>query len=854
MKKLLVLMVILAMLIGCMTACSFMENFTFNGVVKDTIDDDDTPVIEIPTDPDDSDDSTNDGAPSTPPAPSEPSEPSEPSTPEEPQQPSTPSEPSEPSTPEDPSGPVYVTAEMDALEMAEYLGDTSKGAIMSDSAIMLDQNIKLEFQQGSAGTKPSFYEDAVRVYQKGGIIKITALNGKTIDQIIITTADSMDGGSGLVVTGGTASVDKYTHVITVTADEGATTVTIKASGESKSKDRIYVANIKVIYLGEAGDATTPEAPSTPSTPEEPEEPSTPEEPEEPSTPELPEEPEYEFNDFTAYEKGLYTDSIGLIIPFMPNNDYYVENYDEDGWVGVYFSALCEGQADFNAYKAQFSIYSYDGTDVDDYGDTMYLYSQGDVYIDIYYFEAGGDYYVEVDAYMESDSGSTGGDQEEESNVITNEGAGLPSGTNGVYNVDFTTATNVKDVTDQGYYVDGCPTVGSPKVLVIPVDFSDVTATSKGYSIDKIKNAFLKDGVTDYYSVYDYYYLSSYGKLTLDITVLDSWFRPSNVSTYYANATMDYSGQEVLIGDQMIMDEALKYLESKMDLSDFDSDGNDIIDAVVLVTTLEIDSDVDFYWAYRYWNVYTDDQDYYYEYDGVSANDYLWVPYQFLYEDYNGEDVNYDDATNMNTYTFIHEFGHVLGADDYYDTSYSGAPLDGYDVMDSMAGDHNAYSKFNYGWLTTSRLVVTDSSVTLTLEDFSKNGDTIILANNWDATLGAYQEYYVLVYYTNNGLNAGDYGYFDEEGLVVYHVNASLYSEDYEGETYYDVYNNNTDPSDEYGTFDNLIEYVSRAGSDYVYGVGDSLGTVTDDQGVNLKYGFTVTAMTADELTITFTKK
>ena len=392
------------------------------------------------------------------------------------------------------------------------------------------------------------------------------------------------------------------------------------------------------------------------------------------------------------------------------------------------------------------------------------------------------------------------------------------------------------------------------VLVIPVDFSDVTASSKGYSVDKIRNAFCEDGVNDYYSVYDYYYASSYGKLTLDITVLDNWFRPSKTSSYYATATMDYEGQDILIGDQLIMDEALKYLESRMDLSAFDSDGNNIIDAVVLITTLAIDSDTDFYWAYRYWNLYTDDQGYYYEYDNVSANDYLWAPYQFLFEDYNGQDVDYNDSSKMNTYTFIHEFGHVLGADDYYDTAYVGAPLDGYDVMDSMAGDHNPYTKFNYGWLTSSRLVVTDSSVTLTLEDFSKTGDTIILANNWDATLGAYQEYYVLAYYTNNGLNGGNYGYFDDEGLVVYHVNASLYIDEYDGETYYDVYNNNTDPSDEYGTFDNLIEYVSRAGSDYVYGVGDSLGTVTDDQGTALKYGFTVDAMTDDALTSTFTKR
>ena len=51
--------------------------------------------------------------------------------------------------------------------------------------------------------------------------------------------------------------------------------------------------------------------------------------------------------------------------------------------------------------------------------------------------------------------------------------------------------------------------------------------------------------------------------------------------------------------------------------------------------------------------------------------------------------------------FIHEFGHILGIDDYYDTSASGEhPMEGYDIMDAMLGDHNAFSKFNQGWLTS----------------------------------------------------------------------------------------------------------------------------------------------------------
>ena len=426
-------------------------------------------------------------------------------------------------------------------------------------------------------------------------------------------------------------------------------------------------------------------------------------------------------------------------------------------------------------------------------------------------------------------------------------------------LDFTKAKNVKDVTDLYYYIDGCPTVGDLNVLVIPVEFSDVTASSKGYTVDKIEKAFNgQAGDTDYYSVHDYYYQSSGGKLDIEFTVASSWFKPASRSSSY-KSKVDSEGY--FIGDQMIMDEALASLSKTIDLSEFDSDDNAIIDAVILVPTLDVSEDIQedsdmLHWAYRYWNYYVDDDGYYYEYDGVSANDYMWAPYQFLYED----DYGFNNKNAMNTYTFIHEFGHILGAEDYYDTSYTLSgdemPLGGYDMMDAMTGDHNPFTKFHYGWLTTSRLVTAETSVTLTLEDFTKNGDTIIIANDWKDDLGVYQEYYIIMYYTNNGLNAGEgFGFFEEEGILVYHVNAVLYKETDQGQACYDFANTNTDPSDEdYGTEDNLIEYIKLSQTSYVYGVGDSLSASTKtDTGAKIAYTFTVDSLTDSTATLTFTK-
>ena len=272
---------------------------------------------------------------------------------------------------------------------------------------------------------------------------------------------------------------------------------------------------------------------------------------------------------------------------------------------------------------------------------------------------------------------------------------------------------------------------------------------------------------------------------------------------------------------------------------------------IVFSTNEIDYNHDFTWATRYWNFYTDDNDKHYEYDNVSANDYIWCPYQFIFEEYEGK---YDAYDIINPLTFIHEFSHILGAPDYYNLNGRDAALENHDIMDSMLSDHNPFTKINYGWINNSKLVVTDSSVTLTLNDFTKSGDTIIIANNWDDTLGAYQEYYILMYYKNESLNVVDnVGLFKDEGVLMYHVNSSLYLEEDGG---YNVYNNNTTiyGGDHYGTKDNLIEFVKYTGYQFVYTQGcTSAADILDDQGNKISYTFTVDSLTDEYATITFNK-
>jgi hypothetical protein len=97
-------------------------------------------------------------------------------------------------------------------------------------------------------------------------------------------------------------------------------------------------------------------------------------------------------------------------------------------------------------------------------------------------------------------------------------------------------------------------------------------------------------------------------------------------------------------------------------------------------------------------------------------------------------------------------------------------------------------------------------------------------------------------------------YFKKSGVMVYHVNAALTSEELDGEIFYDLKYNNTDASNEYGSEYNLISLVKSADGEYLFGEYDSLSAneKTDD-GQKVAYVFTVNKLTEDGATITFRK-
>lgn len=570
--------------------------------------------------------------------------------------------------------------------------------------------------------------------------------------------------------------------------------------------------------------------------------------------------EQKYTDFSEEDKELQKNTIGTTIPFAPCYNYKIELVEgtKENYLKGEFNGLTAD--DINSYLSLLKTTYEVSNSTEDSGSHKITLADDTISLTVDYEDGGNKIFFEIHKANKADdkpgdvpSQTIPSNWDDVSNkvIYTNKEKGIENyrNSNGYYNVDFTKATKAKNISNLSTYEGGCPTTGNVNVLVIPVEFSDKLHTSKQSlsSLDLALNGgdgekSLKFGM----SVSKYYNLSSNGKLNLNFEIMGGgtkWYKPSKSSTYYINQDKKNSSSNT---DMAIVNSILKANSSDIDFSHFDSDNNGMIDAVVIVPTIKIGNPDEsiLQWAYRYWDITDNTYG-----DNYCINDYLWCPYDFLYE----TDSGYDNGTTpTNTYTFTHEFGHVLGAEDYYDASYTDKDvlLNGEDIMDSCFGDQNPYTKFNYGWLTSSKLITATDTVTLDLNAFENGGDTYIIANNWDATLGCYQEYWVMMYYTKSGINVKS-NYSFSEGLVLYHIDAQLISYKYNGQTGLDLFTTN-DHGEAYYTGVNLIELEKLTSSSYTLGVGQtSKSSIHDDNGSKINYTFKLNSMDGSKANITF---
>lgn len=365
-----------------------------------------------------------------------------------------------------------------------------------------------------------------------------------------------------------------------------------------------------------------------------------------------------------------------------------------------------------------------------------------------------------------------------------------------------TTANYDLVVDESGYV-GIPPTGNVKALVFAVDFSDYPSSSSDVTISDIQTAFNGTAEqTDYESLNSYYLKSSYGQLNLTADVV-GFYRAANPTSYYEEMLEEKEDNPSAPDPEAeLIDQMLKFYNTTINYNDYDANDDGYIDIIYVIYSrpyLRDDSESNLWWAYQY---YTYEENT--TYDGLYTYFYVWMSMEFLL----------DGQVGLDARTIIHESGHALGLEDYYDyddtDNFNSGGLGGADMMDYTVGDHGPFSKLLLGWRKPH--IVTDS-ITIRLEPYETTGQMLLVTPSWSNSI--FDEYLLISYYTPTGLYEPDsLYYFTLPGITIYHVDAHTDQGGDENSAYYSMYNNNN--SD---TPNKLIRYIEQDQNDSISDTG-----------------------------------
>ena len=349
------------------------------------------------------------------------------------------------------------------------------------------------------------------------------------------------------------------------------------------------------------------------------------------------------------------------------------------------------------------------------------------------------------------------------------------------------AYTYEDVKDYNYYnVASFPLNGTPKVLIVPVWFTDssnyiTTNQAKNNVRSDIETAYLgTTSSTGWHSVTTYYKEESSNRLNIQGIVSDWWscgFSAQEVSNYSNSNSLAIAAAEWYFNNN-----------SSESRTDYDYNNDGYLDAILLIYAApdlqKVSSFGENMWAYCFWVQDT-------SYKSVSnpgVNTYFWASYDFMYgsnKAYNRTGTNYCNGDTshctIDAHTYIHEMGHVLGLDDYYDYAPSDKlnPAGGFSMQDCNVGGHDAFSLTAFGW---TNVYVPDESCELTIADFQSSKQVILLTPSWNSYDSPFDEYVLAELYAPTGLNKLDTDYqydvtyprgANDVGIRLWHVDARL---------------------------------------------------------------------------------
>lgn len=335
-----------------------------------------------------------------------------------------------------------------------------------------------------------------------------------------------------------------------------------------------------------------------------------------------------------------------------------------------------------------------------------------------------------------------------------------------------------------YGLDNCPLVGHPKLLVLPIWFTDsddfINEANKEMVRSDIEKAYTgTNEETGWRSVSGFYKEESKDEMVLEATVTD-WYNVGRDSEYYADN--DYGLGRVT---SLVSSAANNYFTNHPEdaRKNYDTNEDGYLDGVMMIYAAadyrsHIGAGTNL-WAYCYWTGNVANK------NSPTAKAFFWASYDFMYDEDKAIErtgksyfCNGDCShCNIDAHCFIHEMGHVLGLDDYYDYSDSGLTASGgFSMQDFNIGGHDPYSVMAYGW--ADPYIPTESNV-ITINDFQSSHDLILLANH--EVDSPFDEYLLLELFTPTGLNELDcnYSYSGYQigpkttGIRLWHVDARL---------------------------------------------------------------------------------